>query len=169
MKAIRNLASLVCAFSICINISAQECNTPSPAPPAWLFNPALRSAQTTPSGTYTLGVYIHIVRSSGGSGLGAEIVTAIISRLNSDYSGTRIQFQIAGNDFIDNSTYYDHLSESEYVSLFSTNSHSDAIDIYVLGTSSNGPAGTAADIPSTAFIVHGVFCTPFFGQKVGLC
>jgi hypothetical protein len=140
---------------VCINVKAQVCNTPSPAPPGWMLNSSLRSGQA--AGIYTLRIFIHIVRSSSGSGLGSGIVSTIVSKLNSDYANAGIQFQLSGSNFIDNNTYYNDLAGSEYTALFATDSHSNAIDLYVLGTSTNtyGYGGMAASIPSTALWVRG--------------
>jgi hypothetical protein len=76
-------------------------------------------------------VFVHIVRSNSGDGLGATIVDAIISKLNSDYTNTGIQFQSIGSDFINNNTFYNDLYTSEYTALYATNSHINAIDIYI--------------------------------------
>jgi hypothetical protein len=131
MKTIKFILSSICMFFVCMNVNAQICNTPASAPPAWLFNSALRSALSAQSAqdSYTLRVFINIVRSSSGSGLGSGIVNTIVSKLNSDYASTGIQFQSSGYGFIDNNTYYVSLDISKYVALFATNSHSNAIDI----------------------------------------
>jgi hypothetical protein len=109
------------------------------------------------SGTYTLRIFVHIVRSNSGSGLGSGIVSTIVSKLNADYTNTGIQFQSIGSDFIDNNTFYNDLATYEYAALYATNSHTNAIDIYVLGTSTTtySVAGAAASIPSTALWIHG--------------
>jgi hypothetical protein len=172
MKTIRNLAILVCALFTGMNVNAQQvCGTASPAPPSWLFNPTLRSVQVTPS-NFTLKVFIHIVRNSSGSGgVGTGAVSAIVSQLNTDYAGTGISFQSAGYDFIDNNTYYADLASAEYTSLWSTNSHNTAIDIYVLGTSTTAAyLGLAENIPSSALWIHGsVHNTSVVSHEVGHC
>ena len=44
MKTGKILLSLVCILFVCIHVNAQEeCRTPASVPPAWLFNPSLRS------------------------------------------------------------------------------------------------------------------------------
>jgi hypothetical protein len=80
----------------------------------------------------------------------------VISKLNSDYANTGIQFQSTGSDFINNDVFYNSLDTSEYAALYATNSHINAIDIYVLGTSTNTETtfGVAASIPSTALWIH---------------
>ena len=154
----------------CICVKAQTGETPAPPPPAWLFNPALRSTQSR-SLPYTIRVFVHIVRSNSGTGLGSGIVNTIISRLNSDFAGSGIQFQSGGTSFIDN-TYYNQLSPSQYQTLFNINSHSHAIDIYVLGTSTqtNDVNGYASSISSTAYWVHGsVYNTSTLSHEMGHC
>jgi hypothetical protein len=105
----------------------EECYTPSPAPPAWLFTPSLRSATT--QNAYTLRVYFHIVRSSSGNGLSSSIVSTMLSRLNAEFAATGIQFQSGGYEFIDNNTYYNDLADAEIPLLCAVNPHRNAIDI----------------------------------------
>ncbi|MDR2064583.1 MAG: hypothetical protein LBP85_02570 [Prevotellaceae bacterium] len=154
-----------------VSTNAQICNTLSPEPPSWLFNSALQSAQSI-STTYTLCVFVHIVRSSSGNGLGTGIVSNLVSKLNSDYANTGIQFQSIGNDFINSDVFYSSLVSSEYAELYATNSHINAIDIYVLGTSTNtgNTLGVAASIPSTALWVHGnYYNTSVLSHEMGHC
>jgi hypothetical protein len=171
MKKIKVLLSLAFTIIIYVNINAQICNTLSPEPPPWLFNSALQSTQSI-SATYTLCVFVHIVRSSSGNGLGSGIVNTLVSKLNSDYANTGIQFQSIGNDFINNDVFYSNLATSEYAALYATNSHTNAIDIYVLGISTNtgNTLGVAASIPSTALWVHGnYYNTSVLSHEMGHC
>ncbi|MDR3133046.1 MAG: hypothetical protein LBU42_03360 [Prevotellaceae bacterium] len=92
--------------------------------------------------------------------------------LNADYANTGIQFRSIGSDFIDDDAFYNELDTSEYATLYATGAHSDAIDIYVLGTSTTtyGVAGAAASIPSTAFWIHGnYYNTSVFSHEMGHC
>jgi hypothetical protein len=171
MKTKIILLSLMFLTITCASMNAQMCNTPSPEPPSWLFNSALQSTQSM-STTYTLCVFVHIVRSSSGNGLGSGIVSAMISKLNSDYTNTGIQFQSIGNDFINSDVFYSSLVTSEYAALYATNSHTNAIDIYVLGTSTNtgNTLGAAASIPATALWIHGnYYNTSVLSHEMGHC
>lgn len=58
-----------------------ECITPSPKPPAWIFS---KSMMTTGSVTVNskLNIFVHIVRSSNGTGLSSSIVQTILTSLN---------------------------------------------------------------------------------------
>ncbi|WP_297087260.1 hypothetical protein [uncultured Draconibacterium sp.] len=95
------------------------------------------------------------MRSSSGQGFDTGILSTIVNSLNSNYSDADIQFSLLGSEFIDNDYYYVNFSGKEN-QLFGVNSHCEAIDIYVLGESTNWiAAGMADDIPSTALIIHG--------------
>lgn len=149
---------LLCLFTLSFKAKSQnECGTPASTPPLWLFDSSLKSLERV-SSNYIANIYVHIVRSSSGSGFGNGIANEILNDLNNYYSGTGIQFNLKGSEFIDNDQYYVQLTTSEAYSLFSENSHTNAIDIYVLGESTTwGYAGLAQGIPATAFIVHGNF------------
>lgn len=143
-------------FVFSFNAKSQiECGTPAPTPPLWFFDSSLKSLQRANS-NYVVNIYVHIVRSSSGSGLGNGIASEILNELNNYYSGTGIQFNLKGSEFINNDQYYIELTNSEAYSLFTENSHINAIDIYVLGQSTKWVyAGLAQGIPATAFIIHG--------------
>lgn len=149
---------LLCLFTLSFKAKSQnECGTPASTPPLWLFDSSLKSLERV-SSNYIVNIYVHIVRSSSGSGFGSGIANEILNDLNNYYSGTGIQFNLKGSEFIDNDQYYIQLTSLEASSLFSENPHTNAIDIYVLGQSTTwGYAGLAQGIPATAFIVHGNF------------
>lgn len=123
-------------------------------------------------------VFVHIVRSSSGSGLGSDIVNPIISKLNSDYANTEIQFLPDGYDFINNDAFNNQLNtDAQYASLYNTNLHTDAINIYVLGISTNTmdeygrtALGRANSIPSISYWIHGsVYNTSVVSHEMGHC
>ena len=58
MRSTIFLINVLCLVLACISVKAQICETPAPPPPAWLFNPALRSTQSS-SLPYTMRVFIH--------------------------------------------------------------------------------------------------------------
>ncbi len=159
-------------FALVLNvaiISAQnECLTTAPAPPQWIYNKFAESSLT--SLPYTMNIFVHIVRSSSGQGLGTGILSTIISSLNSSFQNTDIQFSLLGSEFIDNDYYYTNLTGREN-QLFGVNPNCNAIDIYVLGQSTIwGGAGLAEDIPSTALIVHGnYYATSSLPHEMGHC
>ena len=129
-KVIITLSLVLCVTSI----NAQEqCLTVAPAPPQWIFNQQQSRSQTV-SYTYQLNIFVHIVRSSNGRGLGIETIPTILNSLNDSFSNTNIQFVILGSEFINNEYFYSNLNGKED-QLFSINPHHNAIDIYILGTS----------------------------------
>ena len=162
----------------CLNniLKAQNlCGTPSPTPPAWIFQKTsyapskiIQNATTT---IVTLNVFIHIVRSTNGQqGLSNNINPSIISSLNNAYLNSNIQFFLVGSDYVDNDYYYQNIIKKES-QLFNVNSQPDAINIYVLGTTTIcSYAGIAQNIPATAYIVHGLyFNTTSLPHEMGHC
>ena len=155
-------------FNATILIAQNQCLTNAPAPPQWIFNKASKSLLA--SSTYTMNIFVHIVRSSSGQGLGTDILPTIVSSLNSSFQSADIQFSLLGSDFIDNDYYYGNLNGKEN-QLFSVNARCNAIDIYVLGQSTTWTgAGLAQNIPSTAFIVYGnYYMTSSLPHEMGHC
>ena len=113
----------------CLNniLKAQNlCGTPSPTPPAWIFQKTsyapskiIQNATTT---IVTLNVFIHIVRSTNGQqGLSNNINPSIISSLNNAYLNSNIQFFLVGSDYVDNDYYYQNITNKES-QLFNINS-----------------------------------------------
>jgi hypothetical protein len=152
-----------------IKLLAQDvCGTPAPAPPSWIFGTPTTSQQrilqSSNTDSYTLNIYLHIVRSSSGSGLNTSISSSIISLLNTNFLGSRIQFNLLGCDYINDNNYYNDCSKKES-QLCAVNNIPNAINIYVLGTSTvwnygDYPyliplAGNASSIPSTSLILSG--------------
>ena len=165
------LFPLITLLLFSASIDAQEkCGTPSPTPPHWIFNKGQRSSAATAN--YKLNVFIHIVRSSSGYGLGAEISPSIVSQLNSGFASAGIQFRLQDTDFIDNDFYYDGMNDEKAERLFAVNAHSDAIDIYVLGESTVWEyAGLAKSVLSKSFIVQGNYYnnTVILAHEMGHC
>ena len=101
-----------------IKLLAQDvCGTPAPAPPSWIFGTPTTSQQrilqSSNTDSYTLNIYLHIVRSSSGSGLNTGISSSIISLLNTNFLGSRIQFNLLGCDYINDNNYYNDCSKKE--------------------------------------------------------
>lgn len=157
-------------LSVLILNAQNECLTPSSQPPAWIFSKSPSSTQALITSNSKLNIFVHIVRSSSGTGLSSNIIQPILSSLNSYYQGV-IQFNLLGSDFINNDTYYIDLTIAEANALFNIGNHCNAIDIYVLGVSTTfGGAGMAQDIPSKAYIVHGSYYnTSTLPHEMGHC
>ena len=171
------MKKIIIFFLLILNVlvvNAQEqCLTTSPEPPQWIYNKSARSLLTIRS--YSLNIFVHIVRSSSGQGFDTGILSTIVNSLNSNYSDADIQFSLLGSEFIDNDYYYVNFSGKEN-QLLGVNSHCEAIDVYVLGEStiwtSGGYniSGMADDIPSTALIIHGdYYNTSSLPHEMGHC
>lgn len=148
------ILTLLLLFSC--QIHAQfECSTPTPVPPAWVFDES--SIQTRTNDTYSLNLFLHIVRNSSANGLNNSISTSILSLLNSRFQSAGIQFVLIGSEYIDNDYYYNNFDEAKKTLLFGENSHANAIDLYILGTNTywGNNIGVAQTIPSSALIIHG--------------
>lgn len=164
---------LICFLSINLLMAQETCITPSPLPPSWIFQKSAsqKSIQlNSVSGVITLNIFVHIVRSTNGQGLNTSILSTILSNLNNSFTSSNIQFSLAGSDYIDNDNFYGNLVGKEN-QLFGINIHTNAINIYVLGTSTNwGAAGMAQSIPSIAYIVHGnYYNTSSLPHEMGHC
>ncbi|MGE0020105.1 MAG: hypothetical protein AB7S72_10600 [Draconibacterium sp.] len=120
--------SLLSILNVAIISAQDQCLTSAPEPPKWIFNTPTRSLLTSTS--YSMNIFVHIVRSSNGQGLGTGILSTIVNSLNSNFQDADIQFSLLGSEFIDNDYYYVNFSGKEN-QLFGVNSHCNAIDIYV--------------------------------------
>ena len=163
---------IIFALSITNTFAQDQCLTVAPSPPSWFFEKSANKSASKISSSfiYTMNIYVHIVRSSNGQGLSNNVLSTIISSLNSSFQGTNINFILSGSEFINNDYYYTNMTGKES-QLFSVNPHCAAIDIYVLGQSTTwGAAGYAQNIPSTALIVHGnYYNTSSLPHEMGHC
>jgi hypothetical protein len=157
------------SFLNVLTISAQDkCLTIAPEPPSWIFNKSMRLLDNDRS--YSLNIFVHIVRSSSGQGLSTNIISTIMNSLNSSFYDANIQFSLLGMDVIENDYFYTNLIGREN-QLMGMNAHCNAIDIYVLGESTIWTgAGLANGIPSKALIVHGgYYNTSTLPHEMGHC
>lgn len=89
--------------------------------------------------SYTVRVYFHIVRRSNGTGgQNTSIVNTVFNNLNSAFSSQNISFVNAGYDEINSDTYFNFAvnDDATFNGLTSTNSVSNAINVYLLDDSS---------------------------------
>ena len=149
------------------------CGTVASNPPIWLMG---RSAiQTKKYNKAEFRVFVHIVRSSAGVGFSNSIAKTLLEKLNSYYNVYNISFSLSGTDYIDNDRY-NLMTMSEAANhgngLYAINSHSDAINIYVIsdGTKLGSLLGIAEDIPSTSVIINSEEYAKFtVAHEVGHC
>lgn len=151
------------------------CGTPSEEPPVWLFSRAANSALSFIQ--YNIRVYTHIVRSSSGEGLSKDISSSIINTLNNFYNGSNISFQNSGSDYIDNDTY-NLMSDNDNTALsknmkglFSINSQSNAINIYVISGSRNltKTNGASFMLQNNLYVRANRYATSTVAHEVGHC
>lgn len=116
------------------------------------------------SSNYVVRVYIHIVRRSDGSG--GQSSTSVNNALNylvNDFESHGICISVLGMSEILNTTYYNQTSFTTDANgdgkfdNFSPNSHTNAVDIYLLGDDSPFGGGQASNIPGTALVIAGSY------------
>lgn len=106
-------------------------------------------------------LYVHVLRKSDGSdGASPEAINTMLQILYDDFDPLGIHFvrdRYAQIDYIDNDDYYSQ--PVDYASsIFSTNNHSDGIDIYVgdaIGSSDNGGGVQGGVGQSTGILIAG--------------
>ena len=148
-----------------------ECGTPSPEPPSWFFTRALSDGLQYDK-SYQFRTFVHVIRSSSSIGFNKEEVSAaVLENLNDYYAETNLSFSLLGSEYID-SDYYDVISDNDVAKVFSVNSHSNAIDIYIYSSGKNIEkiAGQANSIPSTACLINSTYyLKPTLPHEIGHC
>lgn len=158
------------------------CGTIEPDSPTWIQSRATNS--TISYDEYKFNIYVHIVRSSKGEGFSSSVASTLLDNLNKYYAGSNISFSLLGNDFINDDkynlmSYYDTRKKNAN-GLFTINSHSNAIDIYIISNGQNLSFekngityilnGKAADIPATALLLrNNCYNTNTLAHEVGHC
>ncbi|MDD5570451.1 MAG: M43 family zinc metalloprotease [Bacteroidales bacterium] len=94
---------------------------------------------------YTLQVFIHIIRKKNGGGnkqISLSDAISTFSQMNNFYQQYGLCFSLIGNDYIDNTDFYNYRhydmdcyasgmnKENDFEPLIQTNKHDNAIDIY---------------------------------------
>ena len=159
--------TLLIFISIDISLHAQTkgfCGT-SPNIPNFLSTipgSQLKSAASS----YTIRIFFHIMRKSDGTGgLSQQEVNTAFNTLVSDYQSYNIYFSLLGTDEIRDDTNYDRTNFTDLndntdlngdgkFDVFSVNSHTNAIDIYLFANDKLN-FGLAANIPGTALVIGG--------------
>ena len=131
--------------------------------PVYTANPSLNifNSANFGSGAYgskTLRLYFHVVRRVDGSGgdLPFEVSQAY-NILQDDYNPNGIYFAWDGCiDYIDNSILYNFNAFGQ--NIFSTNNHTDGIDVYLYPKTNLGAGGQANGVGSSSeFFVSGTW------------
>lgn len=129
-----------------------------------------------------INIYYHIVRNNNGyTSFDTNNLDMITTNFNEVYSKYYIYINSLGYDFIDDNNYYEltyTLNNTDdvdnYDRLVQTNSHSNAIDIYIVNSITNESGGTlsgrANGQPSKALvIINDVFFNRIPGHELGHC
>jgi len=121
-------------------------------------------------GAFTcINVQFHVVRYSNGSGgVSESYVNQITDLLNSHFNPHGIYINKTGIDYINNSTYYD-MNDSSFNSLIATNNNSNAVNFYLVNSSSTW-SGKAQAIPSKNLVlVNSLGLTGVAAHELGHC
>jgi hypothetical protein len=116
-----------------------------------------------------VNVFVHVVRTSSGTGgLTTDQVENWISHLHNDYINHGIIIHVIGLSYVNNSTFYNGITDQSYASLISTDTHSNAIDLYLL--SPNDTYSRASGIPGVALSIGGSYVgSSVLSHELGHC
>jgi hypothetical protein len=151
---------IVLAGISCQGYAQSFCATTDATPNLLQQIPSARLA--APSNNYVLRIFVHVIRRSNGTGGQSQAdVTQGLNTVVADFASHGICVSLLGSDEIWNDTYYNMSSFSRDLNgdgkfdNFSPNSHSNAIDLYLLGPDGNMQSGVAANIGATALALGG--------------
>ena len=121
---------------------------------------------TTPK---VINIFFHIIRRTDGTGgLTNDQVSSWILTLCNDYRQHQIIIHENGRADLNNTTYYNGITDGNYLSLVNTATHSDAIDVYLLSPSDT--YSRSIGIPGIACAVGGSFLgTSVLSHELGHC
>jgi len=169
-------------FSLLIGISAFNTNAQNKVGTIWhcntdelteesLHKSRVALSLTLPYDTQAkiINVFVHVVkRDDGTGGLSNTQVSNWITVLCNDFSARNIAIRVTGQANLNSTTFFDGINDSNYSSLISTNTHSDAIDIYML--SPTDTYARAGSTPGVALAVGGFFVgTSVISHEFGHC
>jgi hypothetical protein len=132
-------------------------------------NFSLQSLTSIDTSLKIINIFIQIVRMSDGTGgLTDNQVNNWVTRLCNDYSIHKILIREIGRSGLNNTTFYNGMTDDNFPILTSTNTHSNAIDIYLL--SPNDTYSRATSIPGIALAVGGGYQgTSVLSHEFGHC
>jgi len=150
----KKILLLLFLFSITLAHAQEACRTPEydvKRQEARLNLLKNRQVQSS----YCLKIYVHLIRRTNGTG-GQSVAstTAAINLMKSDFLPHNISFEWDETiDYIDNTVYFDNPGAN----IFSVNSHTDGIDIYLYGNLGDNFGQASANNIETAFLLSGSF------------
>ena len=137
-------------------VKGDICGTPDPK------YPIIYGSRASSIYDKMINVYVHVVRSSSGVGLNKEtFANKVITTLNRYFSTARIEFNLLGSEYWDVMTdswanSFSLFNSSDRDKIFSYNSHSNAVDVYVISNLKSNINGYSIDIPGTAYILKDI-------------
>lgn len=158
------------------NINAQKkvgqiwhCNTADNLTPGTISNLSIESITSADTSLKIINVFIHIIRRSDGTGgLTDAQVNNWMTRLCNDYSIHKILIREIGRSGLNNTTFYNGMTDNNYNTLINTDTHNNAIDIYLL--SPTDTYSRASGIPGIALAVGGGYQgTSVLSHEFGHC
>ncbi|MFZ5986711.1 MAG: hypothetical protein ACOYWZ_06265 [Bacillota bacterium] len=116
-----------------------------------------------------VNTFFHILRRNDGSGGLTQVqVNNWISVLCNDYFEHQIHINVIGQANLNNTTFYNGMTDANFATLINTNTHSNAIDIYLL--SPNDTYSRAENIPGISLAVGGSYSgTSVLSHEFGHC
>ncbi len=165
------------------NLYSQFCGTEPPQVASRQMSTSIQQALNSYSNDdpMCINVYYHIVRdNSGYTTFDSNDLDMITTNFNEVYSKYYIYINSLGYDFIDNSDFYEltYTKNStddfdDYDRLVQTNSHSNAIDVYIVYSITNeedSMSGRANGQPSKALVIkNNTFFNRIPGHELGHC
>jgi Secretion system C-terminal sorting domain/Pregnancy-associated plasma protein-A len=129
----------------------------------------LSTTVTTDTIPKIINIFIHIIRRSDGTGgLTDAQVNNWILRLCNDYSIHKILVRETGRAGLNNTTFFNGITDNNYSTLINTDTHSNSIDIYLL--SPTDTYSRASGIPGIALAVGGSYQgTSVLSHEFGHC
>lgn len=167
------VAIIFVLISLAFNVKAQnelgevwQCQTVLSATKKEFTLSTKTDVQITPK---IVNTFFHILRKDDGTeGLNQTQIDDWISLLIEDYLEHQIYIKIIGQSDLNNSIYYNGMTDANYVNLISTNTHDEAIDIYLLSPNDN--YSRASGIPGIALAVGGNYeGTSVLSHEFGHC
>lgn len=146
-----------------------RCNTADNLTSATINTISLESTTAIDTSLKIINVFFHIIRRNDGSGgLTNDQVNNWLVTICNDYSVHKILIRETGRSGLNNTTFFTGMTDNNYSSLISTNTHSDAIDIYLL--SPTDTYSRASGIPGIALAVGGAYQgTSVLSHEFGHC
>lgn len=110
-----------------------RCNTMQPNLKTYSSSTLLSTATVFDTNPKIVNIFVHIVnRDNGTGGLTNAQIDNWLSLLCNDYLVRNISIRVIGRTNLNSTAYFTNVTDANFLSLVTTDTHSDAIDIYFL-------------------------------------